>query len=74
MSLISCREYARKWIHRGRMFERAKEDMKLFKKELEIMNRIKHCHVVELVGSYTDPTDVALIMWPIADCNLCGPR
>jgi len=67
LSPVSQKVYARKRIRRGRGTQ---EGMKLFEKEIEIMKRIKHHHIVELIGSYTDPTYVALIMSPIADCNL----
>ncbi|KAH0536550.1 hypothetical protein FGG08_006580 [Glutinoglossum americanum] len=70
LSLISYNEYARKRIRRGKVFKRAKENMKSFKAELEVLKRLKHRHVVELVGSYTDSAYLGLIMSPVADSNL----
>ncbi|KAF2111877.1 kinase-like domain-containing protein [Lophiotrema nucula] len=31
---------------------------------------VRHAHLVEIIGSYTDPTYAALIMSPVADCDL----
>ncbi|KAH0556293.1 hypothetical protein GP486_005781 [Trichoglossum hirsutum] len=70
VSLISYNEYARKRIRRGKVFKRAKENMKSFKAGLEVLKRLKHRHVVELVGSYTDSAYLGLIMSPVADGNL----
>jgi serine/threonine protein kinase len=56
-----------------------------FEKELGIIKRLSHTHIVQLIGSYTDPKEsyrtqhfldlticrhVGLIMLPVADCNL----
>ena len=41
-----------------------------FKSEFEILKRVKHHHIVELVGSYTDRRYLGLIMSPVAGCNL----
>jgi len=50
VSLISHREYARKTFRRNRVFSRAREDIKGFKTELQILKRISHIHCVELVS------------------------
>jgi len=70
-SLISFREYARKRVHRTSMFGgRGTEDVKRFVTEIEILKRLKHRHVVEFVGSYTDPKYMGLIMSPVAEMDL----
>jgi|SRR5579862_3325452 len=69
-SRLSYNEFARKRILRGRTFEKDKKAMSDFEKELEILKRLSHSHLVEYVGSYTDPKYVGLIMSPVADSNL----
>lgn len=59
----------RKLIHRKR-FGRLQQGLEEFKNELKILKRIQHRHLVEIIGSYTDPTYAALIMSPVADCDL----
>jgi TolA-binding protein len=72
-SLISFKEYARKQIPRGLAFRgRQKEDMKSFVIEIEIVKRLKHDHIVEFVGSYTDPKYICLIMSPVAQMDLAA--
>lgn len=71
LSLISFKEYARKRVLRSSAFRgRKKEDIKQFIAEIEILKRLKHHHVVEFVGSYTDAKYIGLIMTPIADGDL----
>jgi hypothetical protein len=71
LSLISFKEYARKRVLRSAAFRgRRKEDVKHFIAEIEILKRLKHRHVVEFVGSYTDAKYIGLIMTPIADGDL----
>lgn len=41
-----------------------------FRNEISILEKLSHEHIVKLVGSYTDPRFVGIIMLPIADCNL----
>jgi hypothetical protein len=71
VSLISFKEYARKRVLRSAAFRgRRKEDVIQFIAEIEILKRLKHRHVVEFVGSYTDAKYVGLIMTPIAEGDL----
>jgi tetratricopeptide (TPR) repeat protein len=70
LSLISFREYARKLVIRNIAFGQRKENVKRFIAEIEILKRLKHRHVVEFVGSYTDPKYMGLIMSPIAEMDL----
>ncbi|KAH6629837.1 hypothetical protein C7974DRAFT_395322 [Boeremia exigua] len=71
LSTITHREYARKLIPRGRTFRREKEVLRSFEKELSSLKKLSaHRHIVEFVGSYTDPRYVGIITSPVADCNL----
>jgi tRNA A-37 threonylcarbamoyl transferase component Bud32 len=70
LSLISYKEYARKRIRRTHIFGDAKLNMRIYTNELETLKRLRHRHIVQLVGSYTDPVYLGLIMSPIADCDL----
>lgn len=80
ISTVSHREYARKLIRRGRTFQRDKEVLLDFERELGTLKKLSHHrHIVQLIGSYTDPRYVGLIMSPVAECDLkeflnsCGP-
>jgi tetratricopeptide (TPR) repeat protein len=71
LSLISFKEYARKQVLRSLVFKRRKaEDINMFIGEIEILKRIKHHHIVELIGSYTYPRYMSLIMSPVAQMDL----
>ncbi|KAK6359606.1 hypothetical protein TWF696_000754 [Orbilia brochopaga] len=76
VSTISGREYARKRLPRGVVGKgsgagpKVKEHMKAFRAELEVLKRMRHRHVVEYVGSYTDTQHLGIIMAPVADGNL----
>jgi serine/threonine protein kinase len=71
LSLISSKEYARKQVPRRVAFGGGeREETKRFISEIEILKRLRHDHVVEFVGSYTDPKYLGLIMSPVADMDL----
>ncbi|KAF2677070.1 kinase-like protein [Lentithecium fluviatile CBS 122367] len=38
--------------------------------EVETLKRLKHRHVVDMIGSYTDPKFMGILMTPIADSDL----
>ena len=69
-SEVSFREYARKLIPRGRTFQKDKNILRAFENELHSLRKLSHHHIVQLVGSYTDPKFVGIIMSPVAECNL----
>ncbi len=54
-STISYKEYARKLLPRGRTFRKDQAVLQEFEKELRTLKRLSHLHIVELIGSYTDP-------------------
>jgi hypothetical protein len=71
LSRISFKEYARKRVPRSEAFRgRKKEEMKQFIAEIQLLKRLKHHHVVEFVGSYTDTRYIGLIMSPVAEMDL----
>jgi serine/threonine protein kinase len=71
LSLISFKEYARKRVLRSAAFRgRKKEEVQQFIAEIGILKRLKHRHIVEFVGSYTDAKYIGLIMSPIAEGDL----
>ncbi|KAJ9655425.1 hypothetical protein H2201_008810 [Coniosporium apollinis] len=73
LSLISYKEYARKRIRRRAIFANdTKEAMKRFATEVEILKRVKHHHIVEFVGSYTDSHYLSILMSPVADQDLAA--
>ncbi|KAI2462724.1 kinase-like domain-containing protein [Annulohypoxylon bovei var. microspora] len=62
--------YARKRMPRPNMANHDTAVMTAFRNEVNCLKRIKHRHCVELVASYTDPSSFAILMLPVADCNL----
>ncbi|KAL5349220.1 hypothetical protein ACLOAV_005508 [Pseudogymnoascus australis] len=70
LNLVSFKEYARKRVNRHMAFGRRTEDLQSFIAEIEILKRLNHHHIVEFVGSYTDPRFMGLIMSPVADMDL----
>ncbi|KAL9030551.1 MAG: hypothetical protein Q9196_001339 [Gyalolechia fulgens] len=66
LSLISFREFARKRVLRNKVGTGV---IKQLLTEIEILKRLRHRHVVEFVGSYTDPRYMGLIMSPVADMD-----
>jgi hypothetical protein len=78
LSTISFREYALKRVNRSAVFKgqteedirRRAECIKQFIAEIGALKRLKHLHVVEFVGSYTNEKYIGLIMSPVADMDL----
>ena len=71
ISTISHKEYARKLIPRGRTFQRDQRVLRDFERELGTLKKLRHHrHIVQLVGSYTDPRFVGIVMSPVAECDL----
>ncbi|CAI6337009.1 unnamed protein product [Periconia digitata] len=70
-SKFSSKEYARKRVLRSAAFRGPKkEEMKQFSAEIQLLKRLKHHHIVEFVGSYTDSKYIGLIMSPVAEMDL----
>jgi hypothetical protein len=69
-SCFTLKTYARKQIHRGQSVLEDRAQLDAFEKELESLKTVSHRHVVKLVGSYTTPSHLGLIMSPIADRDL----
>lgn len=42
------------------------------RKEIEIIKRIQHPHVIRLVGTYTHGPFLGLLLWPVATCDLAN--
>lgn len=70
LSTVTYKEYARKLIPRGKTFKKNFEVLRDFERELSNLKKMSHIHIVELVGSYTDPKFVGILMSPVADYNL----
>jgi hypothetical protein len=54
-SNISYKEYARKLIPHGKTFRKDKAVLRDFERELGTLKKLSHIHIIELIGSYTDP-------------------
>jgi serine/threonine protein kinase len=73
VSKISFRQYALKRIRRRAAFgNNSKESMKRFFSEIQIVKSLKHKHIVQYIGSYTDKAYLGLVMSPVADADLAG--
>ncbi|KAF1961409.1 hypothetical protein CC80DRAFT_437190 [Byssothecium circinans] len=71
ISTVSHKEYARKLIPRGRTFQRDQKILRDFERELGTLKKLRnHRHIVQLIGSYTDPRFVGIVMSPVAECDL----
>ncbi|OCK80759.1 hypothetical protein K432DRAFT_392785 [Lepidopterella palustris CBS 459.81] len=71
LSIISYKEYARKRVRRRGAFGNDQvAAIKAFISEVEILKRMKHRHIVEFTGSYTDPTYFGLVISPVAEMDL----
>lgn len=71
LSTISYKEYARKRVYRSEVFRGPKKErMKQFVAEIQVLKRLKHTHIVEFVGSYTDRRYLGLLMSPVAEMDL----
>ena len=40
------------------------------RKEIEILKKVTHHHIVQLVGTYTHHNFLGLLMWPVAVCDM----
>lgn len=70
LSRLSRNEFARKRLPRGRTFEKDRQAILNFERELETLKRLSHHHLVKYIGSYTDKRFVGILMSPVADCDL----
>lgn len=70
VSTITHREYARKLLPRGKTFKKNTQVLTDFERELGHLKKLRHIHIVELIGSYTDPKYVGILMSPVAECDL----
>jgi len=66
----TTKTYARKQILRGDSVFEDQGQLRAFEKEIKSLKKLRHHHVVQLVGSYTDATSLGLIMSPVADMDL----
>ncbi|EKG10159.1 hypothetical protein MPH_12759 [Macrophomina phaseolina MS6] len=70
VSRLSCSTYARKRIPRRKDSAVNLRRQNDFVKELEILKKLSHRHLVTYVGSYTDNHFMAYLMRPVAMWNL----
>jgi hypothetical protein len=69
-SNISLQTFARKKIRRNRLTSREEEVKSELFNEIELLRRLKHRHLVELIGSYTDARYIGILTFPVADLDL----
>ncbi|KAL1840948.1 hypothetical protein VTJ49DRAFT_7607 [Mycothermus thermophilus] len=44
--------------------------MQLLREEANVMEKLRHEHIIKLVGTYCIQTSLYLLLWPVAVCNL----
>ncbi|KAF4307192.1 rho gtpase activator [Botryosphaeria dothidea] len=70
-SRISFKEYALKRIPRWTAFwNNSRQAVRQFAADMQLIKALKHRHIVQFVGSYTDPKYLGMIISPVADMNL----
>ena len=69
-SRLSLKVYARKKFRRTGGFRVSVDRLKQFEREITALKRLRHTHLIDIVGSYTDRNSFAFLMVPVADCNL----
>jgi serine/threonine protein kinase len=42
------------------------------RREIEIIKRLQHSHIIRLVGTYTHGPFLGLLLWPVARCDLAN--
>ncbi|KAI9801905.1 MAG: hypothetical protein M1833_002219 [Piccolia ochrophora] len=57
-------------VARKKVYLRRRMRMKELYREVEILEKLDHEHIVKFVGSYTQAKVLGLIMWPAAVCDL----
>ena len=62
---------AKKLYNVGKMSSRRERDVIDLRKEIEMLRRLRHRHVIELVGSFShgSPEKLELLFWPVAPCS-----
>ncbi|KAL1638786.1 hypothetical protein SLS58_008600 [Diplodia intermedia] len=70
-SSISYKEYALKRIPRRTAFwNNSKQAVRQFAAEMQLIKALRHRHIVQFVGSFTDPKYLGMIISPVAEMNL----
>jgi len=73
-STLTGSVYARKRIPRSTPGQSGdthnRQVMADFEKEIKAFKHLNHRHIVKLVGSYTDPSSIALLFSPVADTDM----
>ncbi|KAH6629259.1 kinase-like domain-containing protein [Boeremia exigua] len=69
-SKVDFDKYALKRIRRKELFGNSRGLIKSFIAEKSRLQKLKHLHIVQYIGSYTDARHLGLVMAPVADCNL----
>lgn len=70
-SRLSFHQYARKRFRRRINFGiENKRFLEMIEREISALKKVSHHHIVKVVGSYTDANYIAILMQPIAKCNL----
>ncbi|KAH7254623.1 hypothetical protein NW759_013452 [Fusarium solani] len=71
---VKCRgtSLAKKTYNVGPMSTQRERDVIELRKEVQVLRRLRHKHIIELVGSYTygSPQQLEVLFWPVAVCSL----
>ena len=71
VSKATGKVYARKRIHRTKMFGHDTSAQKVHENELRTLNKVAdHEHLIKVRGTYTDKKYIVMLLQPVADENL----
>ena len=71
VSKATGKVYARKRIHRTKMFGYDTKALKVYENEIDTLKRIAgHEHLIKVRGTYTDRKYMVMLLQPVADENL----
>jgi serine/threonine protein kinase len=70
LSRLSHQIYALKRFKRLDLHGESKQNMNSFLREIRSLKKLKHHHLVKIIGSYTDKRHLAILIQPVAECNL----
>ncbi|KAF2763315.1 kinase-like protein [Pseudovirgaria hyperparasitica] len=61
-----CKGVALAWKRRIRRGKWGPEQ----RKEIDILKRLSHDHIIKLIGTYTQGNTLGVLLWPVATCDL----
>ncbi|KAI9766842.1 MAG: hypothetical protein M1839_004765 [Geoglossum umbratile] len=68
---VTCPEFGGVRLARKVLRQRqSKPAIATFINEIKVLQRLQHPHIIRFIGAYREDTDLAMLLYPVADCNL----